>query len=380
MTSSFLQMYASIPSWEDIKVRIYSASDADVHAVLKKQGRLQISDFAVLLSPAAAPYLEQMAQRSALLTRKRFGNTMQLYAPLYLSNECQNICTYCGFSVTNQIPRKTLTDTELLSEAKVLNSLGFQHILLVTGEANKTVGVSYIRNAIRLLQPYFAQISIEVQPLEEEEYLELKEEGLYAVLVYQETYRRDTYKQYHPKGKKSNFDYRLDTPDRLGRAGVHKIGLGALLGLEDWRVDSFFTAAHLEYLKRAYWQTKFSVSFPRMRPFEGGEFEVFPMTERELLQLICAWRLFREDVELSLSTRERAAFRDAVCRLGITSMSAGSSTEPGGYSEPESALEQFEIDDSRSPAEVANMLRSQGMDVVWKDWDAAISPATSQVL
>lgn len=378
MPTTFLQLQSEAPSWEDILDHVYQASDADVQAVLRKKGRLILADFAVLLSPAAGTYLEQMAQRSAQMTRKRFGNTMQLYAPLYLSNECQNICTYCGFSVTNQIPRKTLSDTELLAEAKVLNSMGFQHVLLVTGEANKTVGLSYIRNAIRLLKPYFAQISIEVQPLDEEEYRVLIEEGLYAVLVYQETYRRETYKQYHPKGKKSNFDYRLETPDRLGRAGVHKIGLGALLGLEDWRVDSFFTAMHLEYLQKAYWQTKFSVSFPRMRPFEGGEFEVFPMKERELLQLICAWRIFREDVELSLSTRERAGFRDAVCRLGITSMSAGSSTEPGGYSQPDSALEQFEIDDNRSPEEVAAMLRSQGMDVVWKDWDAVISPSNLQ--
>lgn len=379
MPTSFLQGQSESPSWEDVRARVYRATDSDVQAVLRKNGRLSMSDFAVLISPAAEPYLEQMAHRSAQLTRRRFGNTMQLYAPLYLSNECQNICTYCGFSVTNQIPRKTLTDTELLAEGKVLNSMGFQHILLVTGEANKTVGVPYIRNAVRLLQPFFAQISIEVQPLEEEEYLELIEEGLYAVLVYQETYRRETYRQYHPKGKKSSFDYRLDTPDRLGRAGVHKIGLGALLGLEDWRVDSFFTALHLEYLQKAYWQTKFSVSFPRMRPFEGGEFEVFPMTERELLQLICAWRLFREDVELSLSTRERAGFRDAVCRLGITSMSAGSSTEPGGYSQPDSALEQFEIDDNRSPQVVAEMLRNQRMDVVWKDWDTAINPASLQL-
>lgn len=370
-SAGFLEVFNTV-SWDQVSGQLYAATTADVQRVLSQRQRLSPSDFAVLLSPAAAPMLEQMAHRSVQLTRKRFGNTMQLFAPLYLSNECQNICTYCGFSLTNQMPRKTLSDAEIIQEARVLQTKGFKHILLVTGEAQRTVGTAYILNAIRLLRPYFAQISMEVQPLEEEEYRQLKAAGLYAVLVYQETYRRDTYKQYHPKGKKANFEYRLDTPDRLGRAGMHKIGIGALLGLEDWRVDSFFTALHLAYLQKHYWQTRFSVSFPRMRPFEGGEFEVFPMSERELLQLICAWRIFREDVELSLSTRERAAFRDDACKLGVTSMSAESSTEPGGYSQPEAALEQFSIDDSRSAAVIASMLQAKGMDVVWKDWDVVL--------
>lgn len=355
--------------WDAVSERIHSVHNQDVKRVLGQIKPLTPDDFLVLVSPVAAPYLEQMVAKSAALTRKRFGNTMQLYAPLYLSNECQNICTYCGFSMTNQMPRKTLTDAEIIQEAEALKKLGFEHILLVTGEANKTVGVEYISHAIDLLKPNFAQISIEVQPLEESEYRLLHEKGLHAVLVYQETYRKETYRQYHPKGKKANYEYRLDTPDRLGRAGIHKIGLGVLLGLEDWRVDSVFAAMHLDYLQRKYWQTRYSISFPRMRPFEGGEFEVFPMSERELLQLISAWRLFREDVELSLSTRERAYFRNHACKLGITSMSAGSRTEPGGYSQPDVALEQFEIDDNRSPKEIAEMLRSQQMDVIWKDWD-----------
>jgi len=347
---------------------IYHATESQVRAVLAKRTVLNIQDFAILISPAAASFLEQMAQRSATVTRRRFGNTVQLFAPLYLSNECQNICTYCGFSLTNKMPRKTLSDSQILEEAEVLRGRGIEHVLLVTGEAQKTVGTDYLLRAIKLLQPLFVNISIEVQPLEEEEYRALIREGLYAVLVYQETYNKDRYHLYHPKGRKSNFDYRLDTPDRLGRAGVHKIGLGALLGLEDWRVDSFFTGLHLDYLQKKYWQTKYSVSFPRMRPFEGGEFEIFPMTEKELLQLICAWRLFKEDVEISVSTRERAFFRDHVAGLGVTSMSAGSSTEPGGYSHPEEALEQFSIDDNRSVQEVAAMLRSRKIDPVYKDW------------
>jgi 2-iminoacetate synthase len=373
MQRQFLDTFTSAPAWDEVSDLIQRTTPQQVRKVLSQTTALALADFAALISPAATSFLEEMAVRSAAITRRRFGHTMQLYAPLYLSNECQNICTYCGFSLTNTMPRKTLTEQEIIQEAEVLKQMGFQHVLLVTGEANRTVGVDYIRKAIRLLKPIFAQISIEVQPLEEIEYRSLIAEGLYAVLVYQETYRRETYRQYHPKGKKSNFEYRLDTPDRLGRAGVHKIGLGALLGLEDWRVDSFYTALHLDYLQKQYWQTRYSISFPRMRPFEGGAFEVFPVSERALLQLICAWRMFKEDVELSLSTRERATFRDAVCKLGITSMSAGSRTEPGGYSQPEAALEQFEIDDNRSPLMVAQMLQARQMDVVWKDWDAVIS-------
>ncbi len=355
-------------SWDEIKIQIESSSAKDVRDVLSKKDVLSVKDFAVLISPAAKDFLEEMAQMSVALTRKRFGNTIQLFAPLYLSNECQNICTYCGFSLTNKIPRKTLTNAEILAEANVLKSRGIEHVLLVTGEAQKTVGVDYIGNAIDLLQPLFANISIEVQPLEQEDYGYLRDKGLYSVLVYQETYNKEKYHLYHPKGKKSNFQYRLDTPDRLGRAGIHKIGIGALLGLEDWRVDSFFTALHLEYLEKKYWQTKFSVSFPRMRPYEGGEFSVYEMSEKDLLQLIFAWRIFRENLELSLSTRERAHFRNHALALGITSMSAASSTEPGGYSNPDTALEQFETDDQRSVSEIEQAIRSKGLDPVFKDW------------
>lgn len=364
---SFLDIVSEY-SWGNIQNWMKNINDSDVRKVLNKKSVLTPKDFAVLISPAANKFLEEMAVRSVHLTRKRFGNAIQIFAPLYLSNECQNICTYCGFSLTNKIPRKTLSDQEILAEAEVLKSRGIEHVLLVTGEAQKTVGVEYIAHAIELLQPLFSNISIEVQPLEEEEYKFLITKGLYAVLVYQETYHKERYYLYHPKGKKSNFAYRLDTPDRLGKAGVHKIGIGALLGLEDWRVDSFFTAMHLDHLEKKYWQTKFSVSFPRMRPFEGGEFPVHEMSEKDLLQLIFAWRIFRENIELSLSTRERALFRNHVLSLGITSMSAASSTEPGGYANPNSHLEQFEIDDDRSVEEISQLIQAKGLDPVFKDW------------
>lgn len=355
--------------WEDVKENIYSKTSSDVESALTKKGKRTLEDFKALISPAASAYLEQMAQLSHRITQKRFGKTLQMYIPLYLSNECQNICTYCGFSFDNKIARRTLTDAEILKEVEVIKALGYDHVLLVTGEANKTVGVSYLANAVKLIRPHFSNISIEVQPLEEDEYKALISLGVYSVLVYQETYSRERYTEYHTKGKKSNFSYRLDTPERLGRAGAHKIGLGVLIGLDDWRTDTFFTAMHLDYLEKKFWQTKYSISFPRLRPAEGVEAPRFIMSDKELTQLICAYRIFDEEVELSLSTRESPKFRDNIINLGITSISAGSKTNPGGYASAPESLEQFEIHDERSPEEIASMIRSKGYEAVWKDWD-----------
>ncbi|WBU88059.1 2-iminoacetate synthase ThiH [Cellulophaga omnivescoria] len=365
--SNFTSLFNNY-NWDAVVTDIYSKTAVDVEIALQNNKRT-LEDFKALISPAAKPYLEQMAQMSSALTKKRFGNTMQMYAPMYLSNECQNICTYCGFSLTNKIPRRTLTDAEILKEAAFLRSKGYKHILLVTGEANKTVGVDYINNAIKLLKKEFANITIEVQPLDQDEYELLVKNGLYAVLVYQETYHRDEYKKHHPKGKKSNFDYRLETPDRLGKAGVHKIGVGALFGLEDWRADSFFTALHLQYLQKTYWQTKYSISFPRLRPHTGGLEPKVVMKDADLAQLICAYRLLDEDVELSMSTRESEKFRNNIINLGITSISAESKTNPGGYVVEPQSLEQFEISDERSTETIAEMLQSKGFEVVWKDWE-----------
>ena len=358
--------------WGEVTARIDAATPRDVERALKVTGRRSFEDFLALVSPAAREYLPVMAEESQRITQRRFGKTIQLYAPMYLSNECQNICTYCGFSFHNKIARKTLTDEEILREVAVIESYGYNHILLVSGEAQKTVGSDYFENAVRLIRPHFSHISLEVQPLEEEEYRRLMEAGVQTVLVYQETYNRERYKSYHPKGKKSNFSYRLDTPERLGRAGIYKIGLGALLGLEEWRTDTACVALHLEYLRKKFWRTKYSISFPRLRPAEGYLEPNVVMTDRDLVQLICAFRLFDENVELSLSTRESPTFRDNALKLGVTSMSAGSKTEPGGYSKPHAALAQFEISDERTPAEVAQMIASQGYDPVWKDWDPVL--------
>lgn len=363
-------------TWEEVQASILSKTERDVLHALQKPGKRNLEDFKALISPAAQTHLEEMAKLSNLLTKQRFGNTMQLFIPMYLSNECKNICTYCGFSLDNPIKRTTLSDTQILNEVKVIKNMGYEHVLLVTGEDTKHVGIDYIDHAIQLTRNHFAQISMEVQPLEQNEYERLVASGLHSVLVYQETYHEDKYKTHHPKGKKSNFNYRLETPDRLGKAGVHKIGLGVLIGLEDWRTDSFFCALHLDYLEKTYWKTKYSLSFPRLRPYldkQGNLLEPFVnMSDRELVQLICAYRIFNQELELSLSTREHATFRDNVHKLGITSMSAGSKTNPGGYAEAPESLEQFEISDERSPQEIAEMLQKNGYEPVWKDWDLVL--------
>lgn len=355
-------------SWTSIHDRIYRVRKADVQRSLHKTKKT-IDDFLVLLSPAASGSLEEMAQLTQQLTQKRFGKTIQLYAPLYLSNECQNICTYCGFSMDNQIKRRTLSSIEIMQEAAALKAMGVNHVLLVSGEANKTVGIDYFLRAIKLLRPHFAHISIEVQPLSLEEYEAVHQSGVHAVLVYQETYHEEVYKRYHPKGKKSNFAFRLDTPDRIGQAGLHKIGLGVLLGLEDWRVDSFFNALHIDYLQKTYWQTKYSVSFPRLRPAEGIIEPNFIMEDRDLLQLICAYRIWNADLEISISTRENEKFRNHIISLGATTMSAASKTNPGGYVVDPQSLEQFETSDERSMDEVRKVIYQAGYEPVMKDWD-----------
>lgn len=369
--NSFTDIFGAV-SWEHTKAGIYAKTSPDVEKALAAEHRT-LEDFKALISPAAAPYLEQMARVSQQLTLKRFGKVIQMYVPLYLSNECNNICTYCGFSYDNKVKRKTLSPIEIMQEVAVIKAMGYEHVLLVAGEANQTVGVEYFKKVLELIRPHFAHISMEVQPLDLADYSQLTPYGLNTVLVYQETYHQEDYKKHHPKGKKSNFWYRLQTPDRLGQAGIHKIGLGVLIGLEDWRTDSFYTALHLNYLEKKYWQSKYSISFPRLRPFSGGLEPKVEMNDRELVQLICAYRLFNPEVELSISTREAPGFRDNVIKLGITAMSAGSKTNPGGYAVEPQSLEQFEISDERSPQQIARVITAQGYEPVWKDWDSSLA-------
>ena len=358
--------------WQAMTALHQTKTEQDVLRALSKTKR-DIDDFAALISPAAEAYLFEMVAKSEQLTLQRFGKTVSLFAPLYLSNTCANECTYCGFSMSNAIKRLTLDEGQIQSEIRAIKEKGFDHILLVTGETKK-VSMPYFERMLPLFKPAFSQLSMEVQPLETSEYKQLQGMGLDGVLVYQETYRRKTYLEHHLRGNKSNFNYRLDAPDRIGKAGIHKIGLGVLLGLEDWRTDSVMMAHHLRHLQKRYWQSRFSVAFPRIRPCEGGIVPKSVISDRQLVQLIAAWRLFDRDLEMSLSTRESPEFRHHAVRMGFTTMSAESKTQPGGYADDsQEALEQFEISDERKVGEIAAMIRAQGREVVWKDWDPALS-------
>jgi len=359
-------------NWQSVTRSHEEKTEQDVLRALGKN-KLNVEDFTALISPAAEPYLLEMVEKSEKLTLQRFGNTLSLFAPLYLSNTCANECTYCGFSMSNAIKRLTLNESQVQKEVMAIKSKGFDHLLLVTGETNK-VSMPYFERMIPYIKPYFSQLSMEVQPLDTLEYKTLQTIGLDGVLVYQETYRRKTYLEHHLRGNKSNFNYRLDAPDRIGQAGIHKIGLGVLLGLEDWRTDSVMMAHHLRHLQKRYWRSRFSVAFPRIRPCEGGIVPKSVISDRQLVQLIAAWRLFDRDLEMSLSTRESPEFRHHAVRMGFTTMSAESKTQPGGYADDaQDALEQFEISDERSVADISAMIRSQGREVVWKDWDPALS-------
>lgn len=360
-------------NWEEIKACIQTKTSQQVEAALRKE-KCTVDDFMALISPAAQPYLEQMAVLSRHYTQQRFGRTIQFYVPLYLTNSCINHCIYCGFNHSNDIQRIILTDEQILQEVEAIKKIGdFQHILLVTGENPRDAGADYIEHAIQLVKPYFSSISIEVQPLKQEEYSQLTAAGMNAVYCYQETYNKARYQTYHPKGMKSKFDWRIDGYDRMGKGGVHKIGLGVLIGLEDWRTDVTLMALHLRYLQKTYWQTKYSVSFPRMRPHVGKGFQPnVVMSDKEFAQLIFAYRIFDHDLEITLSTREPKTFRDHMTTLGITSLSAGSKTDPGGYAVYQQELEQFEICDGRSPDEVLTAVKKQGYEVIWKDWDLSL--------
>ena len=355
--------------WDDTTRAINSKTARDVKIALSKE-HLNIDDFMALISPAAEPYIENMAQLSHKYTMERFGKTISMYIPLYVSNACSNYCVYCGFNHNNPMQRTTLTMEQVKAECEAIRRLGpFENLLIVSGEFPSVNGVDYIEKVLQTARPYFNNLTIEVMPMKENDYYRLTQSGLNGVVCFQETYNETNYKKYHPKGMKSIYEWRLNGYDRMGAAGVHKIGMGVLIGLEDWRTDVTMLARHLQYLRRNYWRTRYSINFPRMCPSEGGYQPKVVMSDKELAQLTFAFRLFDHDVDISYSTRENPAFRANMMRLGVTSMSAGSKTEPGGYATSPDALEQFEVSDDRTPLEVANEIRALGYEAVWKDWD-----------
>jgi 2-iminoacetate synthase len=339
-----------------------------------------LSDFAALLSPVGGERLESLAEASRQLTLSRFGRTMHMYAPLYLSNECLTTCVYCGFAKELPIARKTLSPEETLEEARYLVRHGFRSILLLTGEHQKLTGVGFLEERIRLLSREVPSLAIEVQVWSEEEYRRLAAAGCDAVVIYQETYHPETYARVHLAGKKRHYEWRLLGPERAARAGMRRVGIGALLGLhDDWRYEAIATAAHARFLMKHYWRTQVTVSVPRLRPSAAGYQPRDAVSDRDLVQLVCALRLLLPDVGIVISAREAAEFRDGLFQIGVTHTSAGSHAEPGGYNKPKEATEQFEVSDLRSPAEVAARLRQLGYEPVWEDWSAVL-PATESML
>jgi 2-iminoacetate synthase len=360
---------------QQVVAEIEAKTAIDVQRALATE-HLSNDDYMALLSPAAEPFLEEMAQKAHAITLRRFGRTVLLYAPIYLSNECHNSCLYCGFAVHNKVPRRTLSLDEIEQEARILHDQGFRHILLLTGEAPGLIGNDFIAAAAERIRPLFSSIGIEVYPMETAGYQAMVNAGIDALTIYQETYDPELYAQLHPSGRKRDYRFRLETPERGGAAGLRRIGIGFLLGLGDFRSEAFFAGLHGRYLAHHYWRTLLSVSFPRLRPAEGGFQPPHPVSDRKFVQLLCAMRLLLNDAGLVLSTRESAELRDNLLPLGITQMSAGSCTAPGGYADKDSATEQFAIDDDRTPAEIAAILRARGYDPVWKDWDEAFLQKT----
>jgi 2-iminoacetate synthase len=378
--------------------RSLDTTAAEADAALGQPART-LSDFAVLISPAAQTQLEELSRRAHALTVQRFGKVIRLFAPLYLSNECINNCKYCGFSRDNPILRVTLSVDEVMCEARALKEQGFRNILLVSGEHPRFVSNSYLTDCVRAVHEEIPSVSVEIGPMETRDYVPLVAAGSDGLVVYQETYDRDIYSDMHIAGPKRDFDWRLETAERAYAAGFRRLGIGALFGLGDWRAEAIAVAAHAAHLLRHCWKAQITVSLPRLRPC-AGEFE--PLTElsdRNLVQLLCALRLFLPDVGLVLSTREPAKLRDGLIPLGVTLMSAGSHTEPGGYTgagadkihltqrgrivelssgasewstSRRTATGQFEIADDRSPEEIADVISRLGYEPVWKDWDAAL--------
>ena len=398
---SFVAEFDALPTAALIQ-RARSASGADVQRLIAG-GAATLSDFATLLSPAAGELLEPLCARSQALTRQRFGKVIRLFAPLYLSNECVNNCAYCGFSRDNAIFRVTLSVEEVRREAQALAAQGFRNILLVAGEHPKFVSNGYLADCVRALHETIPSLSLEIGPMETEDYRPLVAAGAEGLVVYQETYDREIYGRMHTLGPKRDFNWRLECPERAYAAGFRRLGIGALHGLADWRTEALATAAHAAYLSRHCWKAQVTVSLPRLRPCAGDFQPLTHLGDRELVQLIAAFRLFMPDVGLVLSTREPAALRDGLLPLGITHASAGSHTEPGGYTgagkdsihqtvrgrivalaadagervlatgRATNATGQFEIADDRSPEEVAALIRRLGYEPVWKDWDAALT-------
>jgi len=338
----------------------------NINTILAKD-HLDQEELLFLLSDLNNKELQILAQKALQLTIKRFGKTISFYVPLYLSNECESICVYCGFSKTRKIKRMTLNYSQIEYNFQVLQSKGFDNILLVTGESRKLFGVEQITKSVALAKKYFTFVAIEVFAMEEDEYKKIIDAGCDGITIYQEVYNKDIYQKMHLEGDKKDYIYRLNTPDRALKAGFRKIGIGVLLGLSDPLFEIRALATHVRYLQKKYWRSEISLSFPRIRPENILAKVPFFITDKRLIQIICALRVYFPDVSFVLSTRENSQIRDHLLGLGITQMSAESATSPDGYTGGDSGR-QFMISDERKLNEMLKVIRENGYDPVLKDW------------
>ena len=365
---SFYDEY-SLYSEATIDAVLTSTTSEQVVKIIDKD-RLTVMDFLALLSPAAEQHLEMMAQKAHRLTVQNFGHVIFLFTPIYLSDYCTNKCVYCGFNVTNTFTRKKLTMTEVEKEAQSIASSGMQHILLLTGDAPSIAGVAYMKECIEILKKYFSTIAIEVYAMSRAEYKELIDAGVDSMTMFQETYNPLIYDQLHLAGPKKDYHYRLDAPERACLAGIRSVNLGALLGLDQWRRDGFFTGLHTFYLQNKYSDVEVSISLPRIRPTMGHCETGLTVNDKQMVQYMTAVRLFMPRVGITLSTRENAEFRNHVIKLGVTKMSAGVNTAVGGHTETQENAGQFEISDNRSAAQMCEAILNLGYQPVFKDWQA----------
>lgn len=377
--SSFAEVFSRLPLEAWTAKAKEGTTAREIEAILGRGEIRHPGEFAALLSPLAGDhYLEPMAALAQRLTRQHFGRTMRLFAPLYLSNECINVCTYCGFSRHLDIPRLTLPVERVVREARILADKGFRSLLLVAGEHPRQVSSGYVEECVKALRPFIPALALELGPVRTPQYLPMVRAGAETLVVYQETFHEPTYRELHTSGPKKRFDFRLDSPERAYAADFRRLGIGALFGLYDWTYEALGVAAQADYLRRRCWRAQLQLSLPRMRPATGAFSPRYPFPDRAFVQVLCALRIYFPFAGLVLSTREPPALRDALIPLGITHLSAGSVTEPGGYevtrnrADQVHAGEQFAVSDERSPAEMAAVLERLGYEPVWKDYDQTL--------
>ncbi|ADL13078.1 2-iminoacetate synthase ThiH [Acetohalobium arabaticum] len=363
-----MSYYDTYSKFKDVNFSDYlkQITAQDVTKVLTKDN-LDQQDFLTLLAPAASNFLEELAQKAHELTIQHFGRTISLYAPLYVSDYCVNQCSYCGFNVTNDFQRSKLDLSEVEKEAQAIAKKGFKNLLILTGESRTHAPISYLKEVIKVLKDYFPSLTIEIYPLETEEYKELIAAGIDGLTIYQEVYDEEIYDQVHVKGPKKNYQFRLNAPERGCQAGMRKVNIGALLGLNNWQEETFWTGLHAQYLQNKYLETEINISVPRLRPHIGSYQPNSIVENKDLVQIMLAYRLFLPRIGLNLSTRESAQLRDNLIPLGVTKLSAESSTAVGGYAHDKDE-KQFDISDDRTVDEVKKMLIKKGYQPVFKCW------------